>query len=319
MSGKLAGTLRAAVGKSRCSAVIFAFALAVTVLWAPALAVEPRIIDPSARYPEGPVAADGGLYYAEMGTDRVHFAGPGGRRVVWEAPGCLPTSVETYRDDLLVLCHRPGVLALVSREGDLRGTIAADSAGQRFVTPNASAPDGQGGIYFSSAGLFSPGAPSVGAVLYLAANGRLTRVAEGIHYANGVAVSDDGQTLFVSEHLARNVLAFDVADDGALSGRRVAAHLDDLVGADPTRGWEVGPDGLAVDAAGNLYVAEYGGGRVLVVSPGGELLHEISVPERYVTSAEPSPDEKTLYVTAPAATDPTVPGKVYAIDNPAAP
>lgn len=319
MSGKLAGTLRAAVGKSSCATAFVAIMLAASLPASSATAAPPVVLDPTARYPEGPLVADGGLYYAEMGTDRLWFAGSDGRKVIWEAPGCLPTSVEAYRDDLLVLCHRPGVLALVTRAGDLRGVIDTDSDGRRFVTPNASAPDGHGGIYFSSAGMFSPQAPVGGAVLHLTASGQLTRVAEGIHYANGVAVSDDGKTLYVSEHLARNVLAFDVAEDGALSGRRIAVHLDDLVGPDDGRGWEVGPDGLAVDRAGNLYVAEYGGGRVLVISPGGALLHEIPVPERYVTSAEPSPDEKTLYVTAPAATNPSIPGKVYAITNPVQP
>lgn len=312
MSEKLKRTLRAAVAKSSATVT----AAAVLALATSVHAADVQVIDPSSRYPEGPLAADGGVYYTEMGADRLHFAGPSGRRVVWEAAGCLPTSVELFGDDLLVLCHRPGALALVSRDGELRGVTAADSDGRPFVNPNASAPDHRGGVYFSSSGSFSPQAPSGGAVLHLEAGGRLTRVAEGIHYANGVAVTADGRTLYVSAHLDRNVLAFDVGGDGTLSGRRIAVHLDDLAGADPERGWEVGPDGLAVDRAGNLYIAEYGGGRVLVVGPDGKLLYEIAVAERYVTSAEPSPDERTLYVTAPAATDPTVPGKVYAIANP---
>ena len=143
----------------------------------------------------------------------------------------------------------------------------------------------------------------------------LRRVAEGIHYSNGVALSPDGHTLFVSEHLSRNVLAFDVADDGSLSGRRVFLYLDDIVGTDPDRTWEVGPDGLAVDREGDLFIAEYGGGRILVVDPSGTLRATIRVPEAHVTSMVLVPDESRLFITAPDsifATD----GTVYEVANP---
>ena len=71
------------------------------------------------------------------------------------------------------------------------------------------------------------------------------------------------------------MLAFDIADDGSLSDRRTFVALDDLVGADPERSWEVGPDGLNVDRDGNLMIAEYGAGRLLVVDKDGRLVATI--------------------------------------------
>ncbi len=152
-------------------------------------------------------------------------------------------------------------------------------------------------------------------MLYLDRDGGLRRVAGGIHYANGVALSSDGRTLFVSEHLSRNVLAFDVADDGSLSGRRIFLKLDDIDGPDDGRSWEVGPDGLAVDRDDNLYIAEYGAGHLLIVDGKAKLRATIPVPEAYVTSMAFSADQSVLYITAPNSIFATG-GKVYSIANP---
>ncbi len=154
-------------------------------------------------------------------------------------------------------------------------------------------------------------------MLYLPAGGNAPRrVASGIHYANGVALARDGGTLFVSEHLARRVLAYAVEDDGALGLRRVFVELDRVAPLGP-RGWEVGPDGLAVDSRGNLFIAEYGAGRVLVVDGKGALIATIAIPERYVTAPAFGPDEAQLFVTAPSNNmAPPFVGKVYSIANP---
>ena len=130
-----------------------------------------------------------------------------------------------------------------------------------------------------------------------------------------MALTADGKRLYVSEHLARRVLAFDVAADGTLSGRAIFVRLDDLEGADPGRIWEAGPDGLAVDHAGNLYIAEYGAGHLLIVDGKAKLRATIPVPEAYVTSMAFSADQSVLYITAPDSIFATG-GKVYSIANP---
>lgn len=275
-------------------------------------------INPDSAYPEGAFVQDGVLYYAEMGNDRVMRWDGATNTVVWSRPGCAPTAVARGGDDqLVVLCHREAVVARIGLDGETIGFVAEDAAGRRFVTPNAATNDGRGGVYFSSSGQFSPGASARGAVLYLDPAGVLRRVATGIHYANGVALTPDGRRLFVSEHLARRVLAYDVADDGSLSKATVFLRLDDIEPDDPGRGWEVGPDGLAVDRAGNLYIAEYGAGHLLIVDSRGALRATIDVPERYITSVAFSDDQSRLYITAPADMWQTG-GAVYAVANPVA-
>jgi sugar lactone lactonase YvrE len=284
------------------------------------MTAEPALmrISSTASYPEGPLVRDGILYYAEMGADRVMRFDGETNAPVWSREGCLPTSVARGAGEtLLVLCHREGAIARIGLGGETFGLANRDSNGRPFVNPNASVNDGRGGVYFSSSGDFAPNAAATGAVIYLDRNGQLTRMAEGLRYANGVAVAPDGTTLYVSEHLARRVIAYDVADDGALSGGDVFLALDDVVEADPARSWEVGPDGLAVDRDGNLYIAEYGGGRVIVVDDGGRLLATVAIPEAYVTGVALTDGERRFVVTAPVSLfDPTAFGKVYVVDNP---
>jgi gluconolactonase len=299
----------------RCPVVCLAIALLVG---GPALAAGLVTVNPRSAYPEGPVVVGETLYYAEMGAHRVMAFDGKQNLVVWSREGCGPTSVTRAAGGALnVLCHFQGSIVRILPNGETLAVIDRDSTGRSFPTPNASVNDDKGGIFLSSSGVFAPDAAATGAILYLDRNDRLRRVAEGIHYANGVALTPDGGRLYVSEHLSRHVRVYDVAEDGTLSGGRDFVALDDLVGADPQRSWEVGPDGLAVDSKGNLYIAEYGAGRFHIVDPQGKLLRSVSLPERYVTALALADDERRIFVTAPVSfISPEAPGKVYSIPNP---
>ena len=298
-------------------AILAALAMASAL---PAAAGDIVAINPSSNYPEGPLWRPDGVYYAEMGSDRVMRWDGSANTVLWTRKGCGPTSVAQLSPDLLsVTCHIEQSIALITPKGDLVRIIDEDNNGRRFRTPNASISDGKGGVYLSSSGDFATWADAEGGVLHLSADGTLVRLAEGIHYSNGVALSPDGATLFVSEHLERRVLAYDVGKDGSLSGERVFVSLDDLEPPDPERTWEAGPDGLAIDREGNLFIAEYSAGHVLVVDAAGHLKATLEFPERFVTAIAIAADEKRIFVTAPAAMDPSVPGKVYSLANPLLP
>ncbi len=70
-------------------------------------------------------------------------------------------------------------------------------------------------------------------------DGSVTEVATDLHFPNAAAIINDARTLVVNETWVGRVTAFDLAENGELSNRRVVA---DLAGR--------GPDGMCADASG---------------------------------------------------------------------
>ena len=118
-------------------------------------------------------------------------------------------------------------------------------------------------------------------VFYISPVGTISRVAADIERANGIMLSPDEQTLYVT-NTPNGIVAYDVQPDGSIRNRRIFAKP------------EGGQDGLAIDAAGRLYVAGQTG--VQVFSPEGQQLGLIPTPRPTTTLAFAGPDKKTLYV-----------------------
>jgi gluconolactonase len=296
-------------------ALIMAAVLAGTI---PAQAAKIEVIEANAFYPEGPIMLGGKLYYAEMTADRVRVWDGKTTRTFWEQRGCGPTSIAPVaRKRLLVTCHIAERIVLVSRKGKTVKAIDKDIRRKPIGDANDSIADGKGGAYFSSSGLFRPGAPATGAVYHYSARGRVTRVASGIRYSNGVVLTPDGKHLVVSAHLGRYLLSYPIRRGGRLGKPKVFASLETLLWGAPVAGPLAGPDGIAFDAKGNLFVAEYGAGRILVIGPKRHLAKVIPVPGRFVTNVTFAADGRTLYVTAPESnTKWPLKGKVLRIRHP---
>jgi sugar lactone lactonase YvrE len=284
--------------------------LLAAVLALPAAAGEATIIDGDASFPEGPYWLDGKLYYVEYGGHTIETWDGAASTVLWKEDGCGPSAVMPFGDGFLVTCYDSGKLAAVSKDGKTTKTWDADSTGAPLVGPNDLTADGQGGAYVTASGPWESG-PIVGKVLRLSADGTLAPAADDLHYANGVARSADGKLLYVNESEAGRVITFAVGPDGTLSDRRLFVRLtalDEPVGAYPD-GIKLGPDG-------NLYVGQYSAGRVLVVTPAGELVRKIEVPSAAAPNLAFGPDGKTIYVTAVDDTaNAPYKGKVYAVAN----
>lgn len=262
-----------------------------------------------ASYPEGALWHQGRLYYAEMGRDVVMVSDLKTAERFWRMEGCGPVSIAPYGEEFLVLCHLAHKVVRVSREGATIAEIDRDSEGHLFVYPNAACADAAGGIYFSSSGKFSLEAPATGAVLYFDAKGRLTRVAEGIHYANGVAVDGARKRLLVSAHLARKVLAFPISSPGKLGKSRVFFDFS-VTGSDPDRYALAGPDGLEIGADGVVVVAEYGAGKIHKVSADGQWLGTQGGFEPFVTDMALLPGDRAAVVGSRINDVPPFPGTV---------
>ncbi len=274
-------------------------------------------IEPSAHYPEGPLWHRGRLYYAEMTGERITVWDGRSMRRFWRRAGCGPTSIAPASGGFVVACHAERVLARVSAGGKTISIIAKDAHGRPIGNPNDSIADAKGGVYFTASGAFIASAPATGRVYYLPPLGPPREVAGNIGYANGIVLSPDRRTLYVSAHIGRQVLRFGIGPRGRLNRREVFVRLDRLAPAAKGADRLAGPDGLAFDKQGNLYIAEYGAGRILVVGPDRRLRKIIAVANRYVTNLEFGPRGKTLYVTAPASNEVwPYRGAVLRIDNP---
>ncbi len=111
--------------------------------------------------------------------------------------------------------------------------------------------------------------------------GVMTEVVSGLRYANGVNFDPASRTLYVSEHLARRVLALTLDSRQRVTARRV---LIDFNAQPATREHSyplAGPDGIAL-RPGLMAVAEYGEGRVHLFDRDGRYLNTLKVSMPFV-------------------------------------
>jgi gluconolactonase len=144
--------------------------------------------------------------------------------------------------------------------------------------PSDLSADGTGGAYFTQQ-----------LVYYASAGGRISLVGENVR-GNGILLSEDDKRLYVTNDAS--IVVFDVAAPGKLTNQREFTKLE--------KGGQA--DGLAVDTAGNLYVAA--GPGVQIYNRDGKYLGVIPTPPgRPTGQAFAGPDRKTLYVVVQTPTD----------------
>jgi sugar lactone lactonase YvrE len=129
------------------------------------------------------------------------------------------------------------------------------------------------------------------------ADGSVHAAASDVRFPNGMALVDGGRTLVVAETLRLRLTAFDTADDGTLSNRRVWASL--------AEGF-VAPDGICADPEGGVWVANALGPQVLRVAQGGEVLDTVTTSQLAYACALGGADGRTLFVMTAPSSEPWV-------------
>ncbi|MEN8183750.1 MAG: SMP-30/gluconolactonase/LRE family protein, partial [Myxococcota bacterium] len=155
--------------------------------------------------------------------------------------------------------------------------------------------DAQGRAYVGNFGfdLHSGAAPAKASLALVHPDGRTEVAARDLSFPNGTVITPDGRTLIVGESFGACLTAFDVADDGGLSGRREWARLEGAV-----------PDGICLDAEGAIWVASPVSGAVLRVREGGEVIQRIDVELEAFACMLGGPEGKTLFICTAAESDP---------------
>ncbi|MBV1876771.1 MAG: SMP-30/gluconolactonase/LRE family protein [Pseudomonadales bacterium] len=119
-------------------------------------------------------------------------------------------------------------------------------------------------------------------------DGRIEVLYGDVLLGNGIGFSPDYSAMYHVDSYAQGIIVHDMDSSGLLSQRRLIGQASFSRGS---------PDGMCVDATGNLWVAHVGGGRIVCLSPLGEEITQINLPaKRISTLTFAGPDLDTLYV-----------------------
>jgi gluconolactonase len=295
--------------------------IAVTLVAVATMAAEETTVVKDVLGPEGPLLVDGNLYYVGWTSNTLSKWDGKTATVLNHTEGCGHNGLALTKEKtfLLACSDEHGAILELDLTGKQLRRWDADKDGKKFdggindivVTAN-------GGAYATIFGPFKE-VPTVvvGKIVYLAPGSqKWVEVADDLNYANGIGVSPDQKTLYVSETVGNCILKFAINADGSLGHRSNFALLN-LLTKNKSNSWWLGPDSMKVDAKGNLYVAQWFGGKILKISPDGKLLHvfEIAAGDG-TTNVAFGKDEKELYVTVVKdPKDPQAKGSVVKIPN----
>jgi sugar lactone lactonase YvrE len=234
---------------------------------------------------ESPRWHAGRLYFSDWSAGEVLAVGLDGRSEVVARVKSLPLCTAWLPDGSLVVVSSPeGLLLRVAADGSLVTHANLGRPGWNDIVA-----DGRGNSYVNGPG-FNPTAGEAfrpGSVSLVAPDGSVRPVADDIAFPNGMAVTADNATLIVADSYRHHLVAFDIARDGSLSGRRVWADLGDAA-----------PDGICVDAENAVWYAEVPGQRCVRVAEGGAELQTVPLDRGGFACVLGGPDRTTLFITA---------------------
>lgn len=277
-----------------------------------------EILGEGYTWAEGPVwvPSEGFLLFSDVPENVIHRWKDGEGVTPWLAgagyTGTGPKLGETGPNGLLL--DAEGKL-LVCQHGDRRvarleapweapaleySTVAAGYDGKPFNSPNDLILASDGTLYFTDPPYGLGQGPDALAsdlgfngVYRVDPEGEVTLLDDSLTRPNGIALSPDERTLYVANSDPERAvwMAYDRREDGSLGPGRLFFDATEMVG-DEHPGL---PDGMTVDAQGNLFATGPGG--VLVFSPEGEHLGTLT-PGKATANCAFGEDGSTLFMTA---------------------
>lgn len=278
-----------------------------------------EILAQGLRFPEGPIAmVDGSVLLVEIEAGTLVRITVERTKEVIAHLGGGPNGAAIGPDGHVYVCNNggfewaevdgmllPGLTPSDYTGGSIQRVNLSTGAVETLYThcgdvrlngPNDIVFDTQGGFWFTDNGKRYARTEDVGSVYYARCDGSF--IAERVYprsHPNGIALSPDGGTLYVAETMSGRVWHYPVTapgecivPDGLLNPTAL------LYGA---AGFDL-YDSMAVEANGNICVATLGRGGITVLSPQGEVIEHVPLPDPGTTNiAFGGDDMRTAYVT----------------------
>ncbi|WP_420099547.1 SMP-30/gluconolactonase/LRE family protein [Corynebacterium sp.] len=275
-----------------------------------------QFTDPVAYHAEGPVwwpqdgsSVAGTLRYVDMTAGRVLTAADDGSVTSVDVGSPVAAFLRPRAEGGAVLATERAVcLTDDASLPDLHTLVTVVTSPDVRFNDGGCAPDGT--LYGGT--MRYDQAPGGGSLVAVAGAGSVTTVRDAVTVSNGIDWSPDGSLAYYNDTPTRSTTVCAWDTELGLHDGRTLFTLD----ADDPAG---GPDGLCVDAEGNVWTAIYGGSRVECRDPSGHLIGQIDLPVTNVTACTfGGPDLGRLFITTtrenvPEGTQPTA-GSVYVAD-----
>lgn len=239
---------------------------------------ETRLVADGLGFPESTRWHDGRVWLCNWGTGEVLAVTTGGEREVIArvASQTIPFSIDWLPDGRLLVIDGPQ-RQLLRQDSDGVLEPVADLSALSSGPFNELVVNAAGSAYVNGGS---------GSIVCFQPDGTLREVARELKWPNGMALIADERTLVVADSHAQQLLAFDLADDGTLSGRRVWADLGHA------------PDGICADAEGAVWVASVPGEHCVRVAEGGKVLNKVGVDRGCFACMLGGEDGRTLFIGA---------------------
>lgn len=235
-------------------------------------------------FAEGPAWYKGALYFSSRGLRRVDSVT---RRVIPVRSDLRPAGAYPLPDGRLLLCdNRHHTLLLLEPNGKM-AVLADRYEGKPLRGLNDVTVDGAGNVYWTDPKSYDPAKPD-GSVFRLTPTGTVSRIAAGLAFPNGIEVDPQSRFLFVVESPRGRLLRYPLPPPDKPLGAPTVFYRYRGQG-----------DGLAFDARGNLWAAEFLSREVVALDGNARIVGRVGVPAQGVTNvAFGGPQFTTLFITS---------------------
>jgi len=255
----------------------------MSALAAGLVAGEVETIAEDYEFTEGPVwMRSGELVFSDIPADTNYRED----HSVFRKPSGKSNGLTLDVEGRLIACeHWNRRVSRTEKDGSIT-VLAEEFEGKKLNSPNDAIVRGDGTIYFTDPPYGLEGREpdlDYSGVYSIAPDGKVSLIAKDFNRPNGIGLSPDQKTLYVSDVAKGHIRSFPVKDDGSVGEGKMHCKV-------------AAPDGMAVDEKGNIWTSSASG--IQVFDPSGDHLTTIKFPQMPANCGFGGEDNSTLYVTA---------------------